>query len=159
MRFRKLPPREVLQEVFEYRDGSIYWRKKVCDRTVVGARAGFDSDVGTKRRIVGLFGKKWYEYRIIAAMHGMDVSGEIDHIDRDSMNNRIENLRPSTRSANAINRGLQSNNKSGHVGVSWDARSGKWYAYIKRNGVMKNLGLYAQKNAALAARKKAENGE
>lgn len=42
---------------------------------------------------------------------------EIDHIDRDRMNNRISNLRSVTTAENQHNAGLRRNNQSGYPGV------------------------------------------
>lgn len=47
------------------------------------------------------------------------------------------------------------NNTSGCVGV-YQTRSGKWKAEIIRDGVYRNLGVYIEKEIAIAARKKAE---
>jgi hypothetical protein len=55
---------------------------------------------------------------------------EIDHKDRDPLNNLEENLRVCTRSQNAQNKGKQSNNLSGQKGVSWNVRENKWEAFI-----------------------------
>lgn len=58
---------------------------------------------------------------------------EIDHKNRDKLDNRRENLRHVTRSVNCFNTGLRSSNKSGFRGVSWDKRREKWRATIKMN--------------------------
>ena len=53
---------------------------------------------------------------------------EIDHIDRDGLNNRRSNLRPATRSQNAHNIGPSTANTSGYLGVSFDRGTGRWKA-------------------------------
>lgn len=47
--------------------------------------------------------------------------------------------------------GVALNNRSGHKGVSWDSRRGKWLASVKINGKMKNLGRYQTKEGAVEA--------
>lgn len=57
----------------------------------------------------------------------------IDHKDWDGLNNRRSNLQVVTRSINQLNRReeLQRNNTSGYRGVTWDKRSGKWFAQVQ----------------------------
>lgn len=86
----------------------------------------------------------------------MDVLSEdwrkiqIDHINRDTTDNRRENLRPCTPSQNQINRGLRKDNTSGHTGVSFDGRS--WIASL--NGQV--IGRSKDKQSAVKIRSKAE---
>lgn len=58
---------------------------------------------------------------------------DIDHINRNKLDNRRENLRFVTRSINCHNVGLDKGNKSGIKGVSWDKSRGKWRAGLKLN--------------------------
>lgn len=51
---------------------------------------------------------------------------------------------------------LQSNNKSGVKGVSWDKKRDKWLAQIQFQKKSYNLGRYENKEDAIAARKDAE---
>lgn len=48
------------------------------------------------------------------------------------------------------------NNTSGHKGVSWSKQHKKWETYISFQGKRKYLGLYADKQDAIKARKLAE---
>lgn len=86
--------------------------------------------------------------------------GEIDHINRDKSDNRIENLRDVTRSINLRNFPLKKNNTSGVCGVHLHGQSNKWRASVSVNGKRKSLGLYLDisdaKNAVEAYR--AKNG-
>lgn len=49
-----------------------------------------------------------------------------------------------------------SRNTSGHKGVSWEKRSGKWHAYIGIKGKNKHLGYFDDLEDAVKARKEAE---
>ena len=84
--------------------------------------------------------------------------GNIDHINRDGLDNRRTNLRVASKSMNALNSGPQSNNTSGARGVDWDKRRQKWCARIKVNGTQYYLGRFCTKEEAVAARRKAEVG-
>jgi hypothetical protein len=51
---------------------------------------------------------------------------EIDHIDRNPANNRVDNLRWTTRAENMINCSLRSDNISGHRGIYFVKQRQKW---------------------------------
>jgi hypothetical protein len=96
-------------------------------------------------------------HRIIWAIHyGEWADGEIDHIDGNKVNNRIDNLRMVDRVENSRNMRTPKDNTSGVMGVSRHKKSGKWTARIKANGVYHYLGLFVSFDDAVAARKKAE---
>jgi hypothetical protein len=81
---------------------------------------------------------------------------EIDHKNRDRLDNRWENLREATRSQQAQNGSKRSTNNSGVVGVSFDKSRGKWVARLTLNGVFiyqKRFGTFEE---ACVARKSAE---
>jgi len=59
---------------------------------------------------------------------------QVDHINLDSLDNRRSNLRVCDNGENNRNRPKQSNNTSGHKGVSWDNYYGKWKAQLNYNG-------------------------
>jgi len=62
---------------------------------------------------------------------------DIDHIDGNPSNNRIDNLRLSTKGENARHSKRPVNNTSGYKGVSWNKRLNKWVANISvdRKGI------------------------
>lgn len=80
----------------------------------------------------------------------------VDHENRDRTDCRRSNLRHVSEQLNSINKGKQSNNTSGHVGVSWEKSREKWEAYIKLNKKKKFLGYYDDIEDAVKARLKAE---
>lgn len=67
-----------------------------------------------------------------------------DHVDpNQTLDNTDGNLRIAPyMSLQHANKHLQRNSTSGYKGVSYDKVNDKWYAHIKINGVMKNLGRY-----------------
>lgn len=81
---------------------------------------------------------------------------DIDHINRNKLDNRKINLRVTTRTQNNYNQGLRSNNKSGIKGVSWCRFKSKWRAYIWNKGKFISYGYHLNKEDAIKARKDAE---
>jgi len=81
-----------------------------------------------------------------------EYATHIDHRDQDKSNNRIFNLRKSTKAQNAINSGLYSDNTSGYKGVGWHKKARKWRVTLGKN----HLGLYSDLNEAITVRKKEE---
>ena len=85
--------------------------------------------------------KKLYLHRFILGI--WDAKIKIDHINGNTLDNRIENLRAATNSQNGTNRTtLSSNNTSGFRGVHFHKESKKWVAKITLTGETKYLGLF-----------------
>jgi hypothetical protein len=80
---------------------------------------------------------------------------EVDHINGDGLDNRRCNLRTATRAQNASNIHRRAHNKSGYIGVSWDAPRRAWQASVATNGRSLFLGRFANSEAAALARDKA----
>ena len=80
----------------------------------------------------------------------------VDHINGNGLDNRRENLRIVTPQQNAFNRAIQTNNTSGHKGVSLVKRNNKWLARIGFNGKRIVLGTFDSYEEAVEARKMAE---
>ena len=83
-------------------------------------------------------------------------SSELDHIDGDKKNNKINNLREVSRIENGRNQKLRKNNSSGVMGVSKISSSNRFEAYIMTNRVKIHLGRFSSFLDAVAARKSAE---
>lgn len=90
---------------------------------------------------------------LIDAPKGMQV----DHINRNTLDNRKENLRVCTIKENTRNTTkIRDNNKSGHKGVIWIEKHNKWNAYIMVNYKFKNLGYFLDFDDAVKVREDAE---
>ncbi len=80
----------------------------------------------------------------------------IDHINRNKIDNRKDNLRITNSSNNSKNVGVKSNNTSGVTGVSWYKTREEWVAKIKLNDKYKHLGYFIDKEDAIKIRLQAE---
>jgi hypothetical protein len=139
--------KEEILRLYEYRDGELYWRVARSNRVKVGQLAG-DVDGRGYRRVYSN-GRHWKVHRLIWIMHNrfLDDNEIIDRIDRDRTNNRIENLRLSNKSANAINSDFTERAKGYH----YDSNRGKWRAQISINNKSVTLGRFDTKEEAQAA--------
>ena len=126
-----------------------------------GKVAGYPAKTrgGIEYVIVRVFKKNTYAHRVIwEIVNGHIPDGfVIDHINGDSIDNRIGNLRLVTISGNNKNKINRIGNTSGCAGVHFDSKRNKWVARI--NGINKkryHIGYYADKDQAIKARKQAE---
>lgn len=98
-------------------------------------------------------GKRYRAHRLAwLYVYGLMPKHQIDHINHDKFDNRIENLREVTNAENHKNVKLASNNKSGYSGVSFCKLKQKWTARIKDGAVYRNLGYFVDKMDAVSAR-------
>lgn len=154
---KEMPPVELLRELFYYNPetGEVRWktRPKRAPKDIVGSIAGTITTTG--RRQVRVNGRYYQVHRIAYIIYNGEVlqpHEEIDHINRNPLDNRITNLRKVDRSGNLHNRGLLRTNRSGVTGVCYDNERGKWLAHFRK----KHLGRYNTLEEAVAARKQAE---
>lgn len=149
-----------VRELLEYDPdtGVLTWRRH-RNKAKVGRPAGWLSagNAWSGHR-VKIDGREYYAHRLIwLYVHGVWPVAEIDHINRNPTDNRLCNLRAADRCENGANRGRQVNNQSGVTGVSWDARRGKWTAYLYSQRRRNYLGAYKDFAEAVSARMAAEN--
>lgn len=80
---------------------------------------------------------------------------EIDHINRNRLDNRRDNLRFCTRSENNRNSKLRVDNPSGERHVGWDRARRRWKVQIRHDGRNQSIGRFISLSEAVAARDKA----
>lgn len=80
------------------------------------------------------------------AMHRqiMGTRGDLvcDHINRNGLDNRKQNLRNCTRRENSLNHGALRGSGSRYKGVYWNKGVGRWAACIKSEGRKSHLGYF-----------------
>lgn len=139
-------------QIFEYRDGRLFWKEKAGKKVAIGARAGWSHPVGIYR-YVKINGVCFLEHRVVWAMHNNAwPKYEIDHINRVRNDNRIENLRCVTHVQNQANLPLRKDNKYGHTGIRWRSDRNKWQAYVHSLGKFVSIGHFQDKKMAIEAR-------
>ena len=142
--------KQLLQKLFEYKDGNLIWKIKPSQKVNIGDIAGCVSDGYIQIQI----NKKLYKaHRLIWMFHNGDIETglDVDHINRIKSDNRIENLRLATVSQNQSNVTKYKNNTSGYKGVSWDKRRKKWRAQINHNNKKIHIGYFDTPELAHAA--------
>ena len=137
----------------------LVWRCNRGNNLVKGKEAG------TLLRTTGYFrvefnGKKYFANRVVYFLcKGIDPEEKlVDHIDGDTVNNRIWNLRLATSKQNQDNSKKRKNNISGVTGVFWCKRKKMYNSQIRYNSKPVNLGYFnkSDKDKAVAVRVAAE---
>ena len=105
--------------------------------------------------------KRYYLHRIIYKYHieEWDITdtsrdNQIDHININPLDNRIENLRIVNHSQNNRNRNKFKNCSSQYKGVSWHKQNNKWIAHINIDNKFKYLGSFTNEEEAYECYKK-----
>jgi hypothetical protein len=123
-------------------------------RIDTGRRVYEESHGGYTR--ITIKGRRYKTHRVVWALHHGEWPDSIDHINHDRADNRIQNLRSIPVAENLRNKSRDKRNTSGKTGVSWDSRTNKWFAKICVDKKQISLGLFADKEDAIAARVAAE---
>lgn len=132
---------EYVQELFEYRDGKLYWKQDRGNHKVNGKQAGF-IHTNTGYRRVTIDHRNHLEHRIIFLHHFGYLPECLDHIDGNCINNSIENLRQASFTQNMHNRKLNKDNKSGVKGVRFVPSRNLWVARIRQKDTLVFLKYY-----------------
>jgi len=82
---------------------------------------------------------------------GAKKGEQIDHINRDKLDNRKCNLRICSQSENSHNRQIMKHNSSGYKGVVWDKPNNKWKGIFTLNGKQVFCGRYVDPKEAYNA--------
>lgn len=123
--------------------GLFSWLNPTSNRVSKGQAAGV-LNRALNCIYIGLFGKRHKAHRLAwLYVYGVWPSGIIDHINGDSTDNRIENLREVDKRTNGQNqRKAHKDSRTGLLGVTFDKRKQKYVASIKYSGKRHFLGNY-----------------
>ncbi len=164
---------EYLHECFDYKPetGQLIWKKRplhhfLSEREwkLVNARqAGKVAGAERKRNdgigyfYVKIAGNHYSVHSVVMAYHGSSADGrmQIDHINGNKQDNRIENLRFVTPSQNCMNSKKRSHNTSGHHGIQWRKARNKWVVRLVVGGKTHVCGHFDDISEAIIARDKA----
>ena len=143
----------ILNHEFKYEDDKLYKIHKQTKKWVCLSNNNKPDTRGYIRSNIN--GRRYYLHRLIYLYHNPewnihDISpeNEIDHDNRITSNNKIENLRIIDNSGNQRNKDKRPNCSSIYKGVSWDKRMNKWLAKIRIDGIKKHLGYFDDENEA-----------
>jgi hypothetical protein len=144
-------PIERLCELFEYdaASGAVTNGSVRRGRAKFGAVAGSIDKYGYRMIIVG--GLVYPAHRLVWYLYyGRWPIGQIDHINMDFTDNRIVNLREATMTQQRANQKVRRDSKTQSKGVQITAE-GNYRARIKRNGIVRRLGVFKTPQEAHAA--------
>lgn len=127
---------------YERETGALYWLASHQRPDRIGERAGwFDTSVGYWK--IALGPNTYLAAKVIWCLaYDEWLENNPDHKDLDRGNDRLDNLRKTTKSLNAANSSLNSRNTVGLKGVSYCSATGRYRASIQVDRKSINLGRY-----------------
>lgn len=139
----KHPSQAELKELFDYRDGELIWKNHYF-KTLIGEVAGGIGKSGYRQ--IKISYRLYSAHRLICIFHNGDIPENlvVDHIDRNKLNNKIENLRLITQQENTFNR-------NDARGCYFNKNANKWQAQIGMNGKLISIGYFTNKAEAHSA--------
>ena len=145
---------ELMRRTFFYPspEGKLYNLTSRSNAAIMLDEAGSLNENGYLRVRVG--GVVYGVHRIVYAMrNGINLSPtmQIDHINGDRTDNRIDNLRLATHAQNMRNTKISSRNTTGYKGVSWYDCNKKFVSRIHLNSKKIHLGSFNTKEEAALA--------
>ena len=150
---------DVLQ--YDQNTGEFIWKKTLSARGPKGSVAGCvkrcSHSANYSQIHIKVFGSSYLAHRLAwFYFYKKWPDGEIDHINHNSLDNRIENLREVSRFENHKNTKKHKRNTSGVCGVSWYPQTNRWTAQITCDGTSYKLGYFKKFEDAVFARREAE---
>lgn len=146
--------RQFLHELFEYRDGHLFWKVDRRNNKIKGTQASRPKKSNGYQEVT-INKKKYYSHRLIFMMFNGYWPEQIDHIDGNRSNNLVSNLREANNAQNNRNTKLRVSNTSGFKGVYLHSQNNRFVARITVNYKCISLGCYKTIKEAHEAYKKA----
>jgi hypothetical protein len=148
----KILTQEFLKSIFDYKDGILYNKRNV-ERIKFGKKVGTINSKGYISTVI--HEKRYYVHRLIFMIHHGFLPKNIDHIDGNKANNKIENLRPASYSENNMN--TKARSSSGVKNIYFDKRRNIWNIQLRINNKLKFFGSFNNLEYAKIAAKEARN--
>lgn len=127
--------------LYDEHTGIFTWLKSDTKRIKTGSIAGFTDVRGYVS--IHISKKLYYAHRLAwLYKYGNMPKQNIDHINGNRNDNRIENLREASQQQNVMNVGARKRNTSGYKGVSFSKVANKWEARFTYNKKTNYLGLF-----------------
>jgi len=130
--------KDYLQSLFLYKNGQLHW-KKTKGRRVANTIAGTKSHHYWQICIDYVI---YRTHRLIWIYHYGNSPYLIDHINGNTFDNKIENLRECNSHQNQFNKKISKNNVSGIKGVGWCKQKNQWRARIMIDGKDCHIGFF-----------------
>lgn len=147
--------KNLLLELFEYKDGFLFWKKKPSNkgtRAKIGEKAGYIDKRGYQS--IQINGKAYKTHRLIFMIFNNFFPETVDHIDGNKLNNKIENLRAAKVSENCANRGAPKNSTTGIKNISYRIRDKRYIVTINGKHIGQYIDLELAELVACMAREK-----
>lgn len=148
--------REQLSKFLEYshEEGSFRWKIRVSSHC---AESWFiPTDHGKGAGSIDIFGSRYVCTHLAWFLYwGVWPENEVDHINGNDQDHRMENLRDVPHADNMKNLSMNKNNKTGHNGIV-KVGSGNFTASISVKGKQKIIGTFVNIDDAVKARKSEE---
>lgn len=178
---KKLPPLHVIKSLFYFDESAWVCNGEICKGGLVWKLDARKNPHYTMLDRIAMFGKPFaggvttqkntnLKYQVILVpgygyflahrliwkllFGDFDENLEIDHINRNTLDNSSRNLRMCTRTNNRKNRSSYKGATSQYVGVHFrkDKKHRPWCASVRENGRAKKLGNFATEREAALAR-------
>lgn len=175
MAAQQMPPQERLRKLLDYspETGLLVWRElapadfrqgargpdtaaKIWNRVNAG-RPALSTPKANGYLCGGLDYQQLLQHRVIWKWMTGEEPDNIDHINGNPADNRWQNLRSVSRHINMRNMKKSAANRSGVTGVGF--HDGRWVASHTVAGKTRHLGKFGDKESAIAARQRWENGQ
>ena len=130
--------------------GDFHWIENK-GRSRAGTLAGAKHNCGYV--CIGIDGKLYLAHRLAIVLSGFSLSKnqQVDHINGDRADNRLENLRVASHAENCQNTKARAHNKSGMKGVGYEPKRKMWRARVSINKKTVWLGYFNSPEKAHAA--------
>ena len=138
---------EEIKSVFEYKEGNLYWKKRLATSIKIGDLAGCIRNTD-QYHVIRYKNKMNYAHRLIFLYHHGYLPKFLDHINGIKTDNRIENLRECTNQQNTFNHKLRIDNTTGYKHIYKQINSKKYRVRIQINGKNIEFGSYYDINVA-----------